>query len=76
MGEEGKRYYVFIKDFNTFMYDYTLHLGRKNFCLYYLQAFRTAETLKCHIKDCVEFNDKQMIKMPKKYEYVRFKNYE
>ena len=23
--EEGKRHYVFIKNFNTFMYDHTLH---------------------------------------------------
>ena len=27
--EEGKRHYVFIKDFSTFMYDYKLHRGRK-----------------------------------------------
>ena len=37
--EEGKRYCVFIKDFNTFMYDHTLHSGRKHFCCYCLQAF-------------------------------------
>ena len=30
IGEEGKRNYVFIKDFNTFMYDHTLH-REKNF---------------------------------------------
>ena len=33
------------------MYDHTLHSGRKYFCHYYLQAFRTAEKLKCHVKD-------------------------
>ena len=33
-GEDGKRHYVLIKDFNTFMYDYTLHRGRKHFCRY------------------------------------------
>ena len=27
-GEEGKRHYVFIKDFNTFMYDHTLQCGK------------------------------------------------
>ena len=31
-GEEGKRHYVLIKDFNTLMYDHTLHHGRKCFC--------------------------------------------
>ena len=29
--EEGKRHYVLIKDFNTFMYDHTLHRGKKHF---------------------------------------------
>ena len=31
IGEEGKRHYVLIKDFNTFMRDDTLHRGRKHF---------------------------------------------
>ena len=31
IGEESKRHYVLIKDFNTFMYDYTLHCARKHF---------------------------------------------
>ena len=61
---------VLIKDFNTFMYDHTLHHGRKHFCCYCLQAFRTAEKLKCHIKDCFKINGKQTIKMPKKGENI------
>ena len=40
IGEESKRHYVVIKDFNTFMYNYTLHRGRKHFCYYCLQAFK------------------------------------
>ena len=28
---EGKRHYVLIKDFNTFMYDHTSHHGTKTF---------------------------------------------
>ena len=50
-GEEGKRHYVLIKDFNTFMYDHTLHHRRKHFCSSYLQAFSTEEILKRHIED-------------------------
>ena len=34
-GEEAKGNYVFIKDFNTFMYDHILHHGRKHFCRYF-----------------------------------------
>ena len=33
------------------MYDDTIHHGRKHLCRYCLQVFRTAEKLKCHIKD-------------------------
>ena len=36
IGEEGKRYYIFIKDFNTFMYDLSLHRGKKTFWRYCL----------------------------------------
>ena len=32
IGEEGKRHYVLLKDFNTFMYDHTLHRRREHFC--------------------------------------------
>ena len=35
IGEEGKRYYDLIKDFNAFMYDHILHCGRKHFCQEY-----------------------------------------
>ena len=66
-------FYVLIKDFDTFMYDHTLHRGRKHFCRYCLQAFRTEEILKRHIKDCFKINDKQRIIMPKKGEYVNSK---
>ena len=31
--EECKWHYVLIKDFNTFMYDHTLHRGRKHFVI-------------------------------------------
>ena len=32
IGKGEKEYYVLIKDFNTLMYDYVLHRGRKHFC--------------------------------------------
>ena len=51
------------------MYDY-----RKTFCRYCSQAFRRADVLKCHIKDCFKINGAQRIKMPTKGEYA--KNYE
>ena len=75
-GESQKALYVLIKDFNAFMYDHTLHRGRKHFCRYCLQAFSTEEILKRHVKDCFEIIDKQRIKMSKKGEYVKLKNFE
>ena len=53
-----------------------LYIGEKKFCRYYLQAFCTEEILKCHIKDSFKINGKQRIIMPKKGEYVEFKNHE
>ena len=48
------------------MYDHTLHLGRKHFCCYYLQAFSTKEILTCHVKDYFKINGIERIKIPKK----------
>ena len=55
------------------MYDHSLHRGGKHFCRYCLHAFITEEILKRYSKDCFKINGKQMIKMPKKGEYVKFK---
>ena len=74
IGEGEKKHCVLIKDLNTFMYHHILHHGRKHLCSYCLQAFRTVEKLKCHIKDCFQINGKKTIKMPKKTEYMKLKN--
>ena len=74
-GEEGKRHYVFIQSFYTFMYDHTLNCGKKHSC-YCLQAFGTEEILKPHIKDCFKVNGQQRIIIRKIGAYVKFKNYE
>ena len=58
------------------MYDHTLHRGRKHFCRYFLKAFSTKETSKYHIKNCFKINYRQRIKMSKKGEYIKFKNFE
>ena len=58
------------------MYNHTLHRTKKHFCRYCLQAFSTEEILKCYIKDYFKINGKQNILMPKKADYVKYKNYE
>ena len=57
------------------MDDHSLHRRRKHFCCYCLYAFMTEGILKRHIKDCFKINGKQIIIMPKKGEYVNFKNF-
>ena len=56
------------------MYDNSLDFGIKHFGHYCLQTFIAAENLKLHSKGC--FKIKQIIIMPKKGEYVKFKNFE
>ena len=36
IGEEGKRHYVLINGFNTFMHDHILYHGKKHFYCYCL----------------------------------------
>ena len=79
IGEREKKYYVLIRDFNTFMYGYILNRGKKHFCHYHLHAFSKEElfkVIKVIQSYCFKTNCKQRIKIPKKGEYVRFKNYE
>ena len=66
---------MFISTISIYLY-HTLHCGRKHFCCYCLDAFITEEILKHHIKDCFTINDNERIIMPKKGEYVKFKNFE
>ena len=58
------------------MYDHSLHQKIKRFCGYCLNDFITQEILNRHVKDCFKVNGKKTIKMPKKGEYVKFKNFE
>ena len=59
--EGGEKHYLLIEDFNTFMFDYSLHGGRKHFCCYSLNSFVTEEILKHNIKDCFKINGKQKL---------------
>ena len=54
-----------VKNFNTFMYNQTLHRDRKHFCCYCSQFFTTAQILERHANDYFEINDKQLIKTAK-----------
>ena len=75
ISKEEKRHYVYIKDFNRFMYNKTKHNCKKHFCIHCLQCFNTEEILKNHLENCLIVNKKQTIVMPKKGSKIYFKNY-
>ena len=64
---ELKQHYVYIKDFNRFMFNFTKHKERKNFCMHCLQCFYSNISLAKHKKDCVNINGDQAIELPKTY---------
>ena len=70
----SKNHYALIKDITTFIYDHTIHHGRKHFCRYCIQA-SIAEILKLHVRNSFKINDKQRINMPKNGEYVKLRNF-
>ena len=65
-GEE-RQHYVHIKDFNRFMYPFTKHKGKKNFCMNCLQCFYSQESQAKHREYCIAINGVQAVKMPKPY---------
>ena len=66
LGEETT-HYVYIKDFNRLMYNFTKHKGKKHFCRHCLQCFYSNESLAKHRVNCIAINGAQAIKMPEKY---------
>ena len=56
--EKDQCHYVLIKDFNTFIYNQTLHHDRKHFCCYCLQSFSTAQIQERCVNDYFEINGK------------------
>ena len=76
LGRKAKRQYIHVKESNMSMYDHIPRCGKKSFFHYCLQVFGTLEILKSHVNDCFKINGKQMIKVPKNGEYVRFKSSE
>ena len=66
LGEETT-HYVYIKDFNRLMFNFTKYKGKKHFCMRCLQCFYSNESLAKHRVNCIAINGVQAIKMPEKY---------
>ena len=70
---ENKSHYVYIKDFDRFMFHKTKNKNKKWFCKSCLQCFSSENVLIKHKEDCLSINGQQSINLEKGT--IEFKNY-
>ena len=70
---DDQSHYVYIKDFNTFMFHKTKNKNIKWFCKSCLQCFSSENVLIKHKEDCLTINGQQPINLEKVT--IEFKNY-
>ena len=79
-GEEkaqpDKQHYVYIKDFNQFMFNFSQHKSKKYFCMHCLECFYSEHHLENHKEECLVYNGTQKIEMPEPGTKVYFKNHQ
>ena len=68
-----KSHYVYIKDFNRFMFNKTKNKNKKYLCRCCLQCFSSEKVLIEHKRDCLTINGKQSVRL--KSGSISFKNY-
>ena len=73
ISNEFVSHYLYIKDFNRFMFNKAKHKGKKYFCRNYSQCFSSEEILNEHKEDYLVINGKQNVKLEKGF--ISFKNY-
>ena len=71
--DDNKSHYVYIKNFNTFMFHKTKNKNKKWFCKSFLQCFSSENVLIKHKEDCLSINVQQSINLEKGT--IEFKNY-
>ena len=71
--DENKSHYVYIKDFDRFMFHKTKNKNKKWFCRSCLQCFSSESVLIKHKENCLSINGKQSVKLEKGI--IEFKNY-
>ena len=69
---DDKSHYVYIKDFNTFMFHKTKNKNKKWFCKSCLQCFSSENVLIKRKEDCLSINVQQSINLEKVT--IEFKN--
>ena len=71
--DENKSHYVYIKDFDRFMFHKTKNKNKKWFCKSCLQCFSSESVLIKHKENCLSINGKQSVKLEKGI--IKFENY-
>ena len=71
--DDDKSHYVYIKDFNTFMFHKTKNKNKKCFCKSCLQCFSKENLLIKHKEDCLSINGKQSVQLEERT--IDFQNY-
>ena len=71
--DDDKSHYVYIKDFDRFIFHKTKHKNKKWFYRSCLQCFSSENVLTKHKEDCLSVNDKQSVKLEKRI--IEFENY-
>ena len=68
-----KSHYLYIKDFNKFMFNKTKNKSKKYFYKYCLQCFSSERVLVEHKEICLKISGKETVKL--KSGFIEFKNY-
>ena len=63
--DDNKSHYVYIKDFDRFMFHKTKNKNKKWFCRSCLQCFSSESALIKHKENCLSINGKQLVKLEK-----------
>ena len=71
--KDNKSHYVYIKDFNRFMFHKTKNKNKKWFCKSCLQCFSGEKVLIKHKEDCLNINGVQSVKVEEGI--IKFENY-
>ena len=65
--DDDKSRYVYIKDFDRFIFHKTKNKNKKWFCRSCLQCFSSESVLIKHKENCLSINGKQSVKLEKEY---------
>ena len=73
LNDDDKSHYVYINDFDRFMFHKTKMKNKKWFCRSCLQSFSSKNVLIKHKEGCLRINGKQSVKLEKGI--IEFENY-